>query len=469
MSFKKKSMVAGLISAAIILPTSTGVSFANGNNEGNLQIKSVDHRVVTGNSVNFRKGPGTNYNSIGKLNKGDRVEYLETVGSWIKVKHNSNEGFVHSNYISTSSNTGESNEDTSVKSEKQVTGNRVNFRKGPGTSYSIITSLNKGTKVGYISENNGWAKISHNGNIGYMSTNYLATIDSNSGGNNSESNEDSTVKSEKQVTGNRVNFRKGPGTNYSVITSLNKGTKVGYISESNGWAKISYNGNIGYMSTNYLATTDSNSGGNNSESNEDSTIKSEKQVTGNTVNFRKGPGTNYSVITSLNKGTKVGYISESNGWAKVNYNGTIGYMSANYIGYVDSNSGAGESGTSQGADAVISLAKQQLGKPYVWGAEGPGSFDCSGFTQYVFKNAAGKILPRVSKEQSKFGQSVNKSNLQKGDLIFFDTDKDGVVNHVGIYMGNNEFIHASSGGKKVMISQLNSYYNSAYTNARRVL
>ncbi|CEQ22381.1 C40 family peptidase [Paraclostridium sordellii] len=390
MSFKKKSMAAGLISAAIILPTSTGVSFANGNNEGNLQIKSVDHRVVTGNSVNFRKGPGTNYNSIGKLNKGDRVEYLETVGSWIKVKHNSNEGFVHSNYISTSSNTGESNEDTSVKSEKQVTGNRVNFRKGPGTNYSVITSLNKGTKVGYISENNGWAKISYNGNIGYMSTNYLATIDSNSGGNNSESNEDSTVKSEKQVTGNRVNFRKGPGTNYSVITSLNKGTKVGYISESNGWAKV-------------------------------------------------------------------------------NYNGTIGYMSANYIGDVNSNPGAGESGTSQGADAVISLAKQQLGKPYVWGAEGPSSFDCSGFTQYVFKNAAGKNLPRVSKEQSKFGQSVNKSNLQKGDLIFFDTDKDGVVNHVGIYMGNNEFIHASSGGKKVIISQLNSYYNSVYTNARRVL
>ena len=390
MSFKKKSMAAGLISAAIILPASTGVSFANGNNEGNLQIKSVDHRVVTGNSVNFRKGPGTNYNSIGKLNKGDRVEYLETVGSWIKVKYNSTEGFVHSNYISTSSNTGESNGDTSVKSEKLVTGNRVNFRKGPGTNYSIITSLNKGTKVGYISESNGWAKISYNGNIGYMSTSYLATIDSNGGGNNSESNEDSTVKSEKQVTGNRVNFRKGPGTNYSVITSLNKGTKVGYISESNGWAKV-------------------------------------------------------------------------------NYNGTIGYMSANYIGVVDSNSGAGESGTSQGADAVISLAKQQLGKPYLWGAEGPSSFDCSGFTQYVFKNAAGKNLPRVSKEQSKFGQSVNKSNLQKGDLIFFDTDKDGAINHVGIYMGNNEFIHASSGGKKVMISQLNSYYNSVYTNARRVL
>ncbi|MEG0180908.1 MAG: C40 family peptidase, partial [Peptostreptococcaceae bacterium] len=93
----------------------------------------------------------------------------------------------------------------------------------------------------------------------------------------------------------------------------------------------------------------------------------------------------------------------------------------------------------------------------------------SGFTQYVFKNAASVNLPRVSRDQSRFGQAVSKSNLQKGDLIFFDTDKDGSVNHVGIYMGNNEFIHASSGAGKVVVSQFNSYYNSAFTNARRVL
>ena len=88
---------------------------------------------------------------------------------------------------------------------------------------------------------------------------------------------------------------------------------------------------------------------------------------------------------------------------------------------------------------------------------------------YSFKNGAGVNLPRVSKEQSKYGTSVSKSNLQKGDLVFFDTDGDGVVNHVGIYIGNNEFIHASSGAGKVVISQFNSYYNSKFTNARRVL
>ncbi|MGL5641936.1 MAG: SH3 domain-containing protein [Paraclostridium sp.] len=391
MKLKRKSMVAGLISAAIILPASGGVSFANGNNEGSTQNKSVDYRTITGNNVNFRKGPGTNYASIGKLSKGNKVEYIETVGTWIKVKNNGAEGFVHSDYVSTSSN------------------------------------------------------------------------------NNVGSTEDNTVKGERQVTGNKVNFRKGPGTSYSVINSLSRGTKVEFISESNGWSKINYNGTIGYMSSSYLGNIDSNGGDNNGGNTEDNAVKSDKQVTGSRVNFRKGPGTSYSVITSLGKGTKVGFISESNGWAKINYNGNIGYMSSSYLGNIDSGSGGGDISGSQAADAVIALGMQQLGKPYVWGAEGPNSFDCSGFTQYIFKNAASVNLPRVSRDQSKFGQAVSKSNLQKGDLIFFDTDKDGSVNHVGVYMGNNEFIHASSGGKKVVVSQLNSFYNSAYTNARRVL
>ncbi|WP_394866428.1 C40 family peptidase, partial [Paraclostridium bifermentans] len=216
------------------------------------------------------------------------------------------------------------------------------------------------------------------------------------------------------------------------------------------------------ISSQYLG--DINSGGGQ----EDNTVKENKQVTASSVNFRQGPGTNYSVIRSLSRGTQVGVISESNGWSKINYNGTIGYVSSQYLGTVDS--GGGENpGQSSSADKVINIAKQQLGKTYVWGAEGPNTFDCSGFTLYSFKNGAGVNLPRVSKEQSKYGTSVSKSNLQKGDLVFFDTDGDGVVNHVGIYIGNNEFIHASSGAGKVVISQFNSYYNSKFTNARRVL
>jgi cell wall-associated NlpC family hydrolase len=127
--------------------------------------------------------------------------------------------------------------------------------------------------------------------------------------------------------------------------------------------------------------------------------------------------------------------------------------------------------SSNKADKVIDLAKTLLEKKYVWGAEGPNTFDCSGFTKYVFKKSVEVSIPRVSRDQSKFGQSVSKSQLQKGDLIFFDTEgsNNGNVSHVAIYMGNNKIIHASSSKGKSLISDMSSYYSKAFVNARRVL
>jgi len=118
---------------------------------------------------------------------------------------------------------------------------------------------------------------------------------------------------------------------------------------------------------------------------------------------------------------------------------------------------------------IIQLAKQKLGGKYVWGAVGQrGTFDCSGLTKYVFaKN--GINIPRTSINQSKFGKYVSRGNLKKGDLIFFDTSKTrkGYVNHVGIYLGNGKFIHASSAKKKVVVSRLSKFYASRYKGARR--
>jgi len=119
---------------------------------------------------------------------------------------------------------------------------------------------------------------------------------------------------------------------------------------------------------------------------------------------------------------------------------------------------------------VISLAKKKLGKRYVWGAEGSNTFDCSGLTQYVYKKN-GIRLPRRAIAQSKVGKSIRRRNLQKGDLIFFDTSKRhrGYVNHVGIYIGNNKFIHASSAKKRVIITSLNKrFYSRCYKSAKRV-
>ena len=120
---------------------------------------------------------------------------------------------------------------------------------------------------------------------------------------------------------------------------------------------------------------------------------------------------------------------------------------------------------------MIKLAKNKLGRRYVWGAVGQkNTFDCSGLTSYVCKKNGIKI-PRRAIEQSKYGKKVARKNLKPGDLIFFDTSKrrKGYVNHVGIYIGNNKFIHASSAKKKVIITSLNkNFYSKRYKGARRV-
>lgn len=120
--------------------------------------------------------------------------------------------------------------------------------------------------------------------------------------------------------------------------------------------------------------------------------------------------------------------------------------------------------------ALLREAKHHLGKHYVWGAVGPGNFDCSGFVCYVCKKN-GVTLPRTSTMQARVGKKVERRELRPGDLIFFDTSKEkkGAINHVGIYLGNNKFIHASSAKKKVMISSLNKhFYRDRFKWGRRL-
>ncbi|MBU1668668.1 C40 family peptidase [bacterium] len=117
-------------------------------------------------------------------------------------------------------------------------------------------------------------------------------------------------------------------------------------------------------------------------------------------------------------------------------------------------------------------AKSFLGTPYVWGATGPSTFDCSGFTQWVYRDV-GINIPRVSRDQARVGQYVRYENLQRGDMVFFDTKKQrtGIVSHVGIYLGRGNFIHASSSGRKVVIYNFNKqeFYKERFLWGRRLI
>ncbi len=117
-------------------------------------------------------------------------------------------------------------------------------------------------------------------------------------------------------------------------------------------------------------------------------------------------------------------------------------------------------------------AKSFLGTPYVWAATGPTKFDCSGFTQWIYRDA-GINIPRVSRDQARVGRYISYDNLQKGDMVFFDTKKrpSGRVTHVGIYLGDGNFIHASSSAKKVVVYNFNekTFYKKRFLWGRRVV
>lgn len=120
---------------------------------------------------------------------------------------------------------------------------------------------------------------------------------------------------------------------------------------------------------------------------------------------------------------------------------------------------------SKTAASVIALAKTEVGKKYVWGATGPNAFDCSGLVQYVFKNAAGVNLSRTTYTQVKQGTTVSLSNLKPGDLLFWGSA--AAPYHVGIYIGNNQYIHAATPREGVKVQTLSSYFYPSV--AKRVL
>ena len=137
----------------------------------------------------------------------------------------------------------------------------------------------------------------------------------------------------------------------------------------------------------------------------------------------------------------------------------------------NSSSSSGSSGSSSsssegGNSKLVDLAKSKMGCKYVWGATGPNTFDCSGLMLWCHKQM-GISIPRTSLEQSRSGKAVSKSDLQVGDLVFFKTTS-APVGHVGMYIGNGQFIHAPNKNKPVKVDSLSSsYYSSRYVNARR--
>lgn len=255
-----------------------------------------------------------------------------------------------------------------------------------------------------------------------------------------------------EVTGSVVNLREAPTTEAQVLTSVAQGGTVAVLGEEDsGWYKISYDGDVGYMSADYVE------------------VKQEAEpvsgyVTGSYVNVRKAADSSAAVLGGLYKGAEVEINGLENGWYKISNGSLEGYMSADYVA-------VGEAPKTSEGEAVAEIAKRYVGYRYRYGGTSPSTgFDCSGLVTYVFRQYNGYTFKsRTSLYLD--GVRVTYSELQPGDLVFFDTAGRGSITHVGIYLGNGQMIHAPNSRSCVKIVSMTpgSYYYSTYKGARRIV
>lgn len=452
-----------------------------------LIILSTKAEATTGTinseTVNLRKEANTKSTILEQLDKNDKVEILEQEEGWYKVSITiSGEkitGYISEKLIDVEGNVSDSNEQKPEENQTTETpsneeepnipqedneqtptdetvtdiSNRVEENKEYELQQAInikvlplINSMNKETissgNIKVVEIINDWCKIENDTQEGWIRANVLkkATISSDNDNRSEEvSNEDtdtntqdttegsnkpetkpasSTVIKTAYVSAESLKVRKEASTSSEIIDSLKKNAQVSILEELDGWYKIKLSGKIGYVSSKYI---------------------SDKKVEETTS---RGTNTSRTETTT-----------ESNS-ESTNTTETTNTTTSNTV-----------SGT-----AVVEYAKQYLGYKYVSGGASPSTgFDCSGFTTYVYKHF-GVTLHRTSKDQIKNGVAVEKSNLQPGDIVVFNGESNTSIGHVGIYIGDGNFIHASNPKGGVKITELSSsYYATRYVGARRVI
>ena len=425
--------------------------------------------AVTSTDVNLRSGAGTDTAILDTLPSGTAVIVISDNGSgWYEVHYNGLNGYMSADYLDFSSELG-------VSASGAVSGTDVNLRSGPGTGYASKGLVYKGTALIIQKDcGNGWYQITGAGYSGYVSSEWVK-VSGSSGGSNSGSSKPIGTGTVNTAC---LNVRSGAGTGYSRVGYLYNGNSVSILADcGNGWYKISYGSGSAYVCAEYITRGGSgNSGGSNSGS---SDTKTTGTITADALNVRSGAGTGYSRLGLLYKGNSVTILGSSNGWYKISYKNGVGYVSAEYVSTKGgSNSGSNDnnnSSTSSIGEKAVALAKQQLGKPYVYGAAGPNSFDCSGLFYYIFRELGINIARGSSSQYYNSGTFVSEDDMQPGDLVYlFDPKYDysgGTLptTHVVMYIGNNTVLHASTTSNTVRTDTLfGGYYGNYVVAVKRM-
>ena len=193
------------------------------------------------------------------------------------------------------------------------------------------------------------------------------------------------------------------------------------------------------------------------------------------LRLRASASTSAKVLVMIPNGATVSVAEKGSSWSKVSYSGKTGYVATKYLvfgGSTTSRSNTPRDVAAQKRQNVVNTAKGLLGTPYVSGGASPSGFDCSGFTQYVYKQNGYQIARGPSSQINSLSVKVAKSDLLPGDLVFFKDSRygSGTATHVGVYVGNGQMIHSPNRGQVVKYASINSgYYGTYYIGARRII
>ena len=463
--------------------------------------------TVTAGTAVVRSAPELTAAGIGSA---DRYVSLEVTGfesGWFRVIFGEKEGYVRSDELTLNGApirvddpmTEEqiaaetSLEDDPVEQDSQlaiINGSGVNLRAEMSTDSEVLAELSRGTVLTVLDVFDGWYQVQTGDLTGYVASAFVTLAEGHDPSQllaETLPESSTSVLAVGLVVGSGVRMRSEPNTDCSIVSTLDRGAAVCVMGAADGWYRIDYGGKGGYIAADYLTVSEATEG-----------FSCYALVLADSLNMRSAPDAGAGRVTSVSSGSYVDVSGFENGWFHVSYNGSTGFMSGDYLTLTDSkptpvttttsassssssnskgstslpSGGSAGRGSGTGAD-LVAEGERYLGVRYVYGGASPSGFDCSGFTMYVYAQF-GYSLPHGANRQLSYGTPISKGDLQPGDLVFFygtDGGDSSSASHVGLYVGDGTFIHASSGSSRcVKYSSLyESYYTNHYLTARRIV
>ncbi|OTY20239.1 peptidase M24 [Bacillus mycoides] len=297
--------------------------------------------TVNASVLHVRAGSSTSHDVISRVYNGQSLNVIGEENGWFKINVNGQTGFVSGEFVSKN---GATNNNVSTGGNNKVTADVLRVRTAPNTSSSVSGRVYEGQTLNVIGEENGWVKINHNGQTGYVSSQFVSGASSNTGStsNNNNSNNEATVQPASgnyTVNVSSLRVRTGPSTSHPTVGSVKQGQVVQVVGEVQDWFKINYAGQTAYLSKDYVTKGGSNENvtqGNNQEQNNNGTVQTGGTyvVNATSLRVRTGPAAYHSVIGGVLNGTTLNVVGSENGWFKVNYQGKTGYVSSEFVKFV---------------------------------------------------------------------------------------------------------------------------------------